>query len=100
MSLLLEKGTKPHGLSAKTMGGQTMGAQTLILGEYEISMFDFLCLAHYVITNTNLEGESDPRLQFIESMKAMEAVDGYPEIIMGETISTKRLVTNVDPIIV
>ena len=96
MSLLLTSGTSPHGLCAKTMG---IGAQELYLGDYEISMTDFLELAHYVLTNTNLEGDDDPRLQFVKSVKAMKVVDGHRVIIAGKNVPTKRLATEVTPVL-
>jgi hypothetical protein len=54
-------------------------------------MEDFLVTAHYVLTNTELDGGNDQRLQFVESIKAMEIVKGFNE-------GTKRLNTGVLPI--
>jgi hypothetical protein len=88
MSLLLESGTIPHGLSAKTYND---GLQVLLLGHYRISFDDFLATALYVLTNTNLE-ENDPRLKFIELVKKMKVVDGYLAATGGlRELPTKRL---------
>ncbi|MEK7624240.1 MAG: hypothetical protein AAB404_00715 [Patescibacteria group bacterium] len=49
-------------------------------GKYTMSMEDFLCAAHYVLTNTDLEkkdGKNDPRLDFVKKIKKMKIVDGY-----------------------
>lgn len=75
MSLILNMGTKPYGLRVKTFGfGSRLN--TVYLGDYEISLEDFLVAAEYVLTNTDLE-PNDPRLQFVERVKSMEEVDGY-----------------------
>jgi len=42
---------------------------------YEISMTDFLIATHYVLTNSNLR-KNDPRPQFVECVRSMEAKDG------------------------
>jgi len=94
MSLRLTCGTKPNGLSVKTVG---VGIDTVFLGDYEISLKDFLFAAHYVLTNTNLE-EGDPRLQFVESVRTMQVVKGYPVVVGGEGQETKRLRTEDRPV--
>ena len=71
MSLTLDQGTKPVGLSV-----MTLGSDTILLGDYEISLKDFLCVAKYVLTNTDLEPD-DPRLQFVKRVQSMEEVNGY-----------------------
>ena len=75
MSLILELGTKPAGLEVKTFGFGSMG-NTVHLGDYEISLEDFLVTAKYVLTNTDLES-NDPRLQFVKCVQSMKEVDGY-----------------------
>jgi hypothetical protein len=72
MSLKLDGGTKPKGLFIKTSGLN----DTIILGDYRISMLDFLLAARYVLTNTDLE-PNDPRLKFIEVIKKMRVVEGW-----------------------
>lgn len=72
MSLMLENGTEPHGLSAKTFF-----ADKVFLGQYEISMEDFLELAWYVLTNVNLTGPEDPRLRFLERLYRTGKVEGW-----------------------
>lgn len=72
MSLLLNTGnTSPEWLTART---SPMLGQIIELGDYEISMVDFLILAHYVLTNTDLE-ENDPRLQFVECIRHMSMTE-------------------------
>lgn len=85
MSLSLELGSKPHGLSVKTFGYPKM---VIFVGGYEISLEDFLIMAHYVLTNCDL-AEDDQRLQFLESIRAMRKVDGYNK-------GLKRLFTDVE----
>lgn len=96
MTMLLERGTKPEGLPVKTFGipGGINGKDVVFLGDYEISIEDFLIAAHYVLTNSNLT-ENDPRLQFVECVRSMQMVKGYP----GEEIKTKRLYTEVPPVL-
>lgn len=92
MSLSLDLGTKPKGLEIKTLGN-LLGLDPLHvvhLGEYEISMKDFLCAADYVLTNTDLEVD-DPRLQFVRCVKSMKIVEGYNP-------GRKRLEASVPPI--
>jgi hypothetical protein len=48
MSLSLDLGTKPAGLEVKTYGFGSMG-NTVHLGDYEISLEDFLIMAVYVL---------------------------------------------------
>ena len=75
MSLSLDLGTKPAGLEVKTFGFGSMG-NTVHLGDYEISLEDFLVTAEYVLTNTDLE-PNDPRLQFVKCVQSMKEVDGH-----------------------
>jgi len=72
MSLVLEMGTQPAGLQVKTFGFDN----TVFLGDYEISLKDFLVVAKYVLTNTDLE-PNDPRLQFVKCIQSMKETDGY-----------------------
>jgi hypothetical protein len=75
MSLSLDLGTKPAGLEVKTFGFGPMG-NTVYLGDYEISLEDFLIAAEYVLTNTDLE-LNDSRLQFVKCIQSMKEVEGY-----------------------
>lgn len=88
MTLLLERGTRPARLGIKTFG---LGIDTIFLGDYEISLEDFLFAAHYVLTNTDLEGPEDPRLQFLKCIRSMEEVEGYMK-------GAKRLKTSEPPV--
>lgn len=74
MTLVLV-GSKPNPLGVKTFGFGPMG-RVVYLGDYEVSLEDFLAAAGYVLTNTDLEPE-DPRLQFVEFVRFMRRVDGY-----------------------
>lgn len=73
MSLSLELGTKPNGLSVKS----NSASQTIWVGDYEISMRDFLYAAEYVLTNTDLVSADDPRLRFLRCVRSMCEVEGY-----------------------
>ena len=75
MSLVLEMGTRPTGLGVKTFGLDSMG-NTVHLGDYEITIEDFLVAAEYVLTNTDLD-PNDPRLQFVKCVQSMKEVGGY-----------------------
>lgn len=76
MSLALGLGTKPADLEVKTFGHGLMGS-TVFIGDYEISLMDFLAAAEYVLTNTDLKPNDDPRLQFVKCVESMKEVDGY-----------------------
>lgn len=86
MSLCLNRGTKPAGLEIKTWWPKTVH-----LGDYEISIEDFLIAAKYVLTNTDLEPD-DPRLQFVKCVQSMRETDGYNP-------SGKRLASSVPPVL-
>lgn len=89
MSLSLDLGTKPAGLEVNTFGLGEIGS-TIYLGNYEISLKDFLVTAFYVLTNTDLE-TNDPRLQFVKCVQSMKEVEGYYPI-------RKRLQAGVPPL--
>ncbi len=95
MTLRLNRGTKPTGLEIKTSG---FNEGVVFLGNYQISMEDFLIAAHYVLTNSNLE-KDDPRRQFVKCVRAMRIRKGYPLIIRGKNIPTKRLASYIPPVI-
>lgn len=73
--MILEMGTRPAGLEVKTSGFGRM-SDTVFLGDYEISLPDFLVIAEYVLTNTDLK-PNDLRLQFVRCIQSMREVDGY-----------------------
>ena len=75
MTLILDRGTQPDGLEVKTFGFGLM-RNTVRLGDYEISLEDFLVAAEYVLTNTDLE-PNDPRLQFVKCVQSTQETDGY-----------------------
>lgn len=93
--MILERGTKPKNLEVKTWG---LGSDVVFFGDYEISIEDFLIAAHYVLTNTNLS-KNDPRLQFVECVRSMQVTEGFPILSGGEEIKTKRLETDVPPVL-
>ena len=95
MSLCLNRGTKPEGLEIKMF---PMGGQVVLLGDYEITMEDFLIAVHYVLTNTNLT-EGDPRLQFVECVRSMQVTKGHTVVIQGKKFDTKCLVSSVPPVL-
>ena len=71
MSLLLQRGTKPDGLRVTAQLTNVVS-----IGNYEISLDDFLIVAEYVLTNTDLV-PNDHRLQFVKCVKSMKEVKGY-----------------------
>lgn len=90
MSLLLNNGTKPDGVEIKTFGFGTMQG-IIYLGDYEISLSDFLCAAKYVLSNTDLE-PNDPRLQFVKCIRETREIGGYNP-------SKMRLESTVPPVL-
>ena len=75
MSLSLDQGTKPAGFEIRTRDFGSL-RNTVYLGNYEISLWDFLVAAAYVLTNTDLE-PNDPRLQFVKCVQSIKQTDGY-----------------------
>lgn len=94
MSLSLNQGTKPEGLEVKS---RSITDDTIVIGDYEISMRDFLAAAYYALTNTNLKSAEDPRLQFVKCVASMMVVEGFPVTIMGKELQTLRLHTDIPP---
>lgn len=74
MSLTLDDPeTQPQGLSCKTFGH---GTPRVFVGDYQIAMTDFLVLAEYVLTNTNLQ-PVDPRPAFLDRCKQATLLPGW-----------------------
>lgn len=65
---LQSKRTVPPHLTVAVV--DTPGVPEVRIGEYEITMRDFLRAAHHVLTATPLK-ENDPRMQFLTCMKLM-----------------------------
>jgi hypothetical protein len=78
MSLKLAQGTKPLNLEIKTYGLPPCArTPTMVyLGDYEISMEDWIEATMYVLTNTDLVTD-DPRLPFLERLKKLEVSQGF-----------------------
>lgn len=70
MSMDLDRGSRPEGLRAKHFG------QSIMVGEYVLSLEDLLRLAHYGLIASELKGDDDPRHAFIRMVQSMEVVDG------------------------
>ncbi len=70
MSLLLEMGTEPHRLYTNAMD------DWVAIGDYTLSLVDFLALAQYVLSNTNLV-PNDPRVAFVDAIRDSMAVPGW-----------------------
>lgn len=74
MSLSLDLGTKPVGLLVKTWG---FGPDDPVrIGEYEVSMPDFVEMVKYVLTNTNLQPD-DPRFALVAWVKQLRFAAGF-----------------------
>lgn len=92
MSLILSD-SEPKGLEVKTHGFplEARGREVVRLGDYEIGLVDFLCAAWYALTNTDLNGLTDPRIQFVQAVKKIEIVPGGEYMVEGESIPTRKL---------
>lgn len=90
MSLQLNGGTIPKGLEAKVREYRT--TTVVFIGDYSLSLTDFLALTDYVLTNTNLV-KDDPRLTFVERIGRLKQVKGFPTFIAGKDVTgdAKRL---------
>lgn len=104
MSMVLEE-SLPKGLEAKSH--DTLGARIfldvmleygnggcVVVGDYRLSMKDLLALTIYALGNTNIEGETDPRLEFVKTIQKARLTDGFPNMVDGERVnpSAKRFV--------
>lgn len=76
MTLELSEDTIPRGLTVKTFGPPT-DANVVHLGQYEIALDDFLAVAFYVLTNTDLDGDHDPRLEFVATVNRLQEIPGW-----------------------
>ena len=76
MSLQLELGSS-KGLEVKTNALDPIIYLRTQLDKAEMSMHDFVHFVRYVMTNTDLEGEKDPRLKLIEAFLGYRIVEGY-----------------------
>ncbi|MCK4996749.1 hypothetical protein KAS08_00450 [Candidatus Pacearchaeota archaeon] len=74
MSLILNQGTKPENL--RVMTPATSFSKLIFIGDYEITMKDFVELMNYVLTNTDLRSD-DPRIKFINNVKKAKIVPGW-----------------------
>ena len=70
MSLNLKMGTEPHGLYTKAMD------DWVIIGNYCLSLVDFLALARYVLENSRLT-KNDPRTKFVNNVKNSHVINGW-----------------------
>ena len=75
MSLRLINGTVPDGLVVKTRISRV--DPDVRIGDNEISIADFCAMVWYVLTNTDLHGTNDPRIQLVEAIKKAERTTGY-----------------------
>lgn len=76
MSMLLNMGTQPAGLEIRTQEEGSAGTTTIFLGDYKISLKDFLTATKFVLTNTDLK-PNDPRLRFVRCVQSMQKIQGY-----------------------
>lgn len=75
MSFRLINGTVPDEIEVKTYPSSI--DTDVRIGEYEISIEDFCALVWYVLTNTDLHGTNDPRIQLVEAIKKAERTPGH-----------------------
>lgn len=55
---------------------KTITSKKIVIGKEEVGLEDFIYLAHYVLTNTDLEPD-DPRRQFVKCVQAMHEDEGW-----------------------
>ena len=73
MSLGLDLGTLPEGTTART----DFDGEFVEVGDLQISTADVCQLALYVLTNTDLWAENDPRLHFMNQLAKLNVIDGH-----------------------
>jgi len=64
------RGTVPKNLPIKAAG------PFVLIGDYRVSLMDFLLMVEYVLGNTDLEPE-DPRLIFLERLRKIRQGPGW-----------------------
>jgi len=52
---------------------------SVTVGEYSLKLEQFLLIAKYVLINTDLVGDKDPRLEFVRATRSMKKTKGYKE---------------------
>lgn len=98
MSLTFSALTKPKGLEAKSItippgiNGSKHCQQVVSIGNYEMTLVDFLALSAYVLTTTDLEPD-DPRSQFVKCVTSMREVEGF------NGAESKALQPSVEPVL-
>ncbi len=70
MSLILKQGTRPEGLLVSI----SPNGKVVEVGDYEISLEDFLETTFYVLTSYDIM-PNDPRLKFVKKIRSMILVD-------------------------
>jgi hypothetical protein len=92
MSMKLECGTKPEGVVVSMSPFDTDVSFSIPSKSgnvyLEFALLDFLVIAEYVLTNTDLR-KDDPRLLFIKTLKGAKIVKGFNKgkkrIALGRT---------------
>ena len=76
-----EVGVKSHSnplaRSLTTISSEHLKGGLVVMGAHDIPMEAFMAAALYALTNTNLEGDDDPRITFLEHVKSLMQVEGY-----------------------
>lgn len=75
---MLVQGTKPNGLNVKTY--DLVGRRVVYLGDYEIAMKDFCAMVRYVLTNTDLVGNNDPRLGLVNWVRELTKLPSWADM--------------------
>jgi len=50
---------------------------SVTVGQYSLKLEQLLLIAKYVLTNTDLVGDKDPRLEFVRAVRSMKKAKGY-----------------------
>lgn len=72
----LTQGTRPSDLEAVSYDRTVPDLEGVHIGDYVLSMDDFLAVAVYVLCNTDL-APNDLRMEFVEMVKHLEQVPGH-----------------------
>ncbi len=79
MSIILDQGTRPEGTAVKAYpSGMMLSDQAcIVVGDITMTMADFVAVMAYGLICTDLEGENDPRIEFVEKVRRAEVVAGH-----------------------
>lgn len=63
-------------VSGMYVKSESVGDESIIIGEERMTMDDFCTIAYYVMTSTDLR-QDDPRMKLFNKIKRLHCIEGY-----------------------